>query len=241
MGDPQAVISVSNLVVRKQGQLILDHLSFSIPAGQVTGLIGPSGSGKTTLLRAIVGSQSITSGQVQVLGQTAGSSGLRGRIGYMTQSPALYRDLTVEQNVRYFAAALGLSRTAISQSLEAVALTKQGKQLTVTLSGGEQARVSLAIALLGEPELLVLDEPTVGLDPVLREQLWELFRGLAGQGRSLLVSSHVMDEAARCERLLLLREGKLLADTTPQRFLKATGTRDLAAAFVAAVQRETST
>ena len=232
-----SAVEVHDLTVVRGGRLALDRLSLDVRAGSVTGLIGPSGGGKTTLIRAIAGIQLIRSGRIRVLGQPAGSSRLRGRFGYATQSMAVYPDLTVEQNLRYFAAIAGADQRAIDDVLDQVELTERRGSLTGNLSGGQRARVSLAAALLGAPELLLLDEPTVGLDPVLRQQLWQLFARLADTGVTLLVSSHVMDEAARCERVLLLRNGRLVADDTPDGLRRHTGEHDLERAFLALAER----
>jgi ABC-2 type transport system ATP-binding protein len=175
---------------------------------------------------------------VRVLGQPAGTPALRRRVAYVTQTPSVYADLTVQENLRYFAAVLGAPPERIGRALAAVDLTDAGRQLTGTLSGGQRSRVSLAAALLGEPELLVLDEPTVGLDPVLRRDLWTLFHRLADDGATLLVSSHVMDEAARCDRLLLMREGRLVADTSPQELRERTGEQEMESAFLRLVESE---
>ena len=198
----------------------------------MTGLLGPSGSGKTTLIRAIVGVQIVESGTVTVLGEPAGSPSLRPRIGYVTQAPSVYGDLTVRENLRYFADVLGAPRAKVDEALATVDLEEAAGQVTSSLSGGQRARVSLATALLGDPDLLVLDEPTVGLDPVLRHDLWQTFAGLAASGKTLLVSSHVMDEAARCDDLLLLRDGRLLAALTPEELRTRTGEHDLETAFL---------
>ncbi len=210
----------------------LEAVSFAIVPGQITGLIGPSGSGKTTLMRAIVGAQLLTSGTLTVLGLPAGSKQLRTQIGYVTQAPAVYDDLTAQQNLQYFANILGLPRVAAAEALAAVDLSRHASQLVGSMSGGERARVSLAIALLGSPQLLVLDEPTVGLDPVLRQRLWDLFRQLAAEGRTLLISSHVMDEAEQCPELLLLREGKVLHHSSKAELLRSTGTKTVEQAFL---------
>lgn len=212
---------------------MLHGLEFSLVAGQITGLLGPSGSGKTTLLRALVGVQSGVSGTVRVLGRPAGSAELRRRVGYVTQAPAVYTDLSVQENLAYFAAVLGIGAAQVDTVLSQVGLAGHRRQLVQTLSGGERARVSLASALLSTPELLVLDEPTVGLDPVLRRDLWALFGELAADGATLLVSSHVMDEAVRCDRLLLLRDGRLVADDSPADLLARTGATDVEGAFLA--------
>ncbi len=226
-------IRAKKLTVQRDVAKALDNVSFAITPGKITGLIGPSGSGKTTLMRAIVGAQQITSGQLSVLGQPAGSKVLRRQIGYVTQSPAVYDDLTATQNLVYFAAMLGLPKAEAGQALQAVDLQKHSKQLVGSMSGGERARVSLAVAMLGNPALLVLDEPTVGLDPVLRQHLWQLFAQLASQGKTLLVSSHVMDEAEQCPELLLLRNGKVLQHGSKAALLETTKTKTVQDAFLA--------
>lgn len=236
MNTSTDAIVASQLRVTKNKKAILQDVSFSIKKGMITGLIGPSGSGKTTLMRAIVGVQRPSSGELQVLGEPAGSASLRSRIGYVTQSPSVYGDLTVEQNLRYFATVAEASRSDVDAVIKTVQLEAQRKQVVETLSGGQRARVSLAVALLGDPELLVLDEPTVGLDPVLREELWGLFAELARNGKTLLISSHVMDEAERCEQLLLMRDGVLIWQDTRTALLKKTKTDSVGAAFIEAVK-----
>jgi ABC-2 type transport system ATP-binding protein len=230
-------VEIERLRVVRGGRVVLPELSVRIPAGQVVGLLGPSGSGKSTLIRAVVGVQLVESGGVRVLGEPAGSPALRRRVGYVTQAPSVYDDLSVRANVRYFADILGMPPATVDEAVAAVDLTSHADTEVGRLSGGQRSRVSLACALVGDPDLLVLDEPTVGLDPVLRRDLWELFRSLAAQGRSLLVSSHVMDEAVRCDRLLLLREGEVLADATLPDLLEATGTQDAESAFLALIDR----
>ena len=228
-------VEVRDLVVERGGRPVLRTLSFDVRAGQVTGLLGPSGCGKTTLMRAVVGVQRLTSGSVEVDGVPAGSASLRSRIGYVTQAPSVYDDLTVRENLRFFARILGVGDDRVATCLAAVALEDHADRVVSRLSGGQRSRVSLAVALLGEPELLVLDEPTVGLDPVLRVELWQTFHALAAAGAAVLVSSHVMDEASRCDRLLMLREGRLIADDTPDGLLRATGTDEIEQAFLAIV------
>ena len=225
-------VEVSGLVVVRGGHEVLHGLDFGLSAGQVTGLLGPSGCGKTTLMRALVGVQSGISGTVTVLGEPAGSASLRSRVGYVTQAPAVYSDLTVGENLSYFASVMGVDRGRVGAVLEQVSLADRSGQLVRTLSGGQVARVSLATALLATPELLVLDEPTVGLDPVLRRDLWAVFHSLADAGATLLVSSHVMDEAVRCDRLLLMREGRFVADDSPDGLLRRTGAKDVEGAFL---------
>jgi len=226
-------VEVRGLVVERGGRQVLRGVDFSLTPNLITGLLGPSGCGKTTLMRALVGVQSRVTGEVTVLGQQAGTRGLRRRVGYVTQAPAVYSDLSVTENLRYFAAVAGAPQRRVGEVLGEVALERHADQLVQHLSGGEQARVSLATALLTVPELLVLDEPTVGLDPVLRRDLWALFRRLADAGTTVLVSSHVMDEAVRCDRLLLLRDGRLVADEAPSHLLRRTGASDIEHAFLA--------
>jgi ABC-2 type transport system ATP-binding protein len=229
-------IEVTDLVIERGKKPVLHGISTTISRGVVTGLLGPSGSGKTTLMRAIVGVQVVKSGRVTVLGQPAGSPALRHTIGYLTQSPSVYPDLTVRENVRYFGSLYGLGADRADETIRDVGLADQAGQLVGTLSGGQHSRASLACALVSKPEVLVLDEPTVGQDPVLRDELWKRFRQLADDGATLLVSSHVMDEANRCDRLLLIRDGEIIADDTPAAVKAAAGTDDLDLAFLTLVR-----
>ena len=238
MNYESPAVVVDDLHVFRGSHEVLPGISLSVPRGQVVGLLGPSGGGKTTLLRSIVGVQILAGGTVSVLGEPAGSPGLRSRVGYVTQDPSVYSDLTVRQNIAYFAVLVGAPRDAVERTIEAVDLTSDADSRVDRLSGGQRSRVSLGAALVGAPELLVLDEPTVGLDPVLRRDLWALFHRLADDGTTLLVSSHVMDEATRCDRLLLLREGHLLADDTPDGLLARTGAPDAERAFLALIENE---
>ena len=228
------VVQIRGLTVVRD-RPVLDGLDLTIGSG-VTGLLGPSGCGKSTLLRAIVGVQQVTSGEVQVLGEPAGSAPLRSRIGYVTQAASVYDDLTVTENLQFFARVLGCPDADVDKAIEAVDLGSHAGASVGRLSGGQLSRVSLAVALLGRPDLLVLDEPTVGLDPVLRRDLWELFHQIADQGATVLVSSHVMDEAERCDRLLLMREGRIIADDTPDAIKAAAGADDVETAFLALVE-----
>lgn len=237
MNDDIGIVA-ENVVVKKGKNTILNDLSFQIKQGAITGLIGPSGSGKTTLIRSIVGVQKIYDGSLKVIGVPAGSPELRQQIGYVTQSPAVYPDLTVFQNLQYFATLVRVGKSDTERVMNEVQLEPQRNQLTSSLSGGQKARVSLAVALLGDPKLLVLDEPTVGLDPVLRENLWDMFSKLAAEGKTILVSSHVMDEADRCDELLLMRDGLVLWSDTRKKLLEQTNTRSVGEAFVDIIKRE---
>ena len=228
-------VEVDRLHVVRGGRDALDRITLEVARGTVTGLLGPSGSGKSTLMRAIVGTQIVASGTVTVLGEAAGSAGLRRRVAYTTQSPAVYDDLTVAENVRYFARLVGASQPSATETIELVGLADEAGRVVRRLSGGQRSRVSLATALIGRPELLVLDEPTVGLDPLLRRDLWATFGQLAADGATLLVSSHVMDEAERCDDLVLMRDGRLLARGTPPEILKRTGATRMDDAFLSLV------
>jgi ABC-2 type transport system ATP-binding protein len=230
-------IVVSDLHVRRVGTPVLRGISLTVPRGRIVGLLGPSGCGKTTLMRSIVGVQVVDSGTIEVLGLPAGSPPLRKRVSYVTQQASVYDDLTVRQNLAYFRRVLGVPASDIDSVIERTDLGSVAGRLAGSLSGGQRGRVSLAAALLGTPEVLVLDEPTVGLDPVLRVELWELFHRLAESGATLLVSSHVMDEAKRCDRLLLMRDGALLADDTVPGVLAATGSDDVESAFLRLIER----
>jgi ABC-2 type transport system ATP-binding protein len=231
MANSSAVV-IEGLRVRRGGTLVLPEVSLELRSGVVTGLLGPSGSGKSTLLRAIVGVQIVEGGSVRVLGLPAGSPEVRGRVGYVTQAPSVYADLSVRENLRYFARILGAPDTRIDETIDAVDLRPQADQVVSTLSGGETSRVSLAAALLGRPEILVLDEPTVGLDPVLRRDLWKMFHRLAEEGTTLLVSTHVMDEAERTDDLIMMREGRIVAMAPPEDLLDQTGATNLEDAFL---------
>jgi ABC-2 type transport system ATP-binding protein len=230
------VVEVRELVVARGGREVLHGVSLELEAGRVTGLLGPSGSGKTTLMRAIVGVQIVASGSVLVLGRPAGEPELRRRVAYVTQAPSVYGDLTVRENLEYFARVLGVPRRRVADAIATVALDAHAGRVVRTLSGGERSRVSLATALLERPDVLVLDEPTVGLDPVLRRDLWLTFHELAAGGATLLVSSHVMDEARRCHDLVLVRDGRIVATATPEELRARTGADDLEDAFLALLE-----
>lgn len=241
MMNTDAAIVATSLTVARGGREVLHGIDVTIPGASVVGLLGPSGGGKSTFIRAVVGVQIVASGEVRVFGEPAGSPALRRRVGYVTQSPSVYGDLSVRDNVAYFGAIVGASHADVDRAIETVGLTDHAGQAVANLSGGQRSRVSLAAALVGSPDLLVLDEPTVGLDPVLRRDLWDLFHRLAAAGTSLLISSHVMDEATRCDRLLLLRDGRIIADTTPADLLARTGAPDAETAFLALIESAEAT
>jgi ABC-2 type transport system ATP-binding protein len=233
----QPAIAVRDLHVTRGGTEVLEGITVEVPAAAVTGLLGPSGCGKSTLMRAIVGVQVVAGGSIEVLGESAGSPALRTKVGYVTQAPSVYGDLSVRENLVFFRRVLGAAPERVDAVVAAVGLERFADRVVNTLSGGQRARVSLATALLNEPPVLVLDEPTVGLDPVLRRSLWTIFHDLAAGGASLLVSSHVMDEAGNCDRLLLMREGRILAAATPDELRADTGEQDLGEAFLRTIER----
>ncbi|OBC00197.1 ABC transporter ATP-binding protein [Mycobacterium sp. 852002-40037_SCH5390672] len=238
-GNAEPAVRIDHLRVVRGKRPALHDFSVQIGQGSITGLLGPSGCGKTTLIRCIVGTQILSKGTVTVLGQEAGSAELRHRVGYLPQDPTIYNDLRVVDNVRYFAALYGFDAQAADAAIDRVGLTDHRTALCGNLSGGQRTRVSLACALVCQPELLVLDEPTVGLDPVLRADLWEQFTELARAGTTLLVSSHVMDEADHCGDLLLMRDGRLVAHTTPTQLREDTGCTSLEEAFLSIIKRST--
>ncbi len=233
-----AALHLEQVYVRRGRQDVLQGVDLTVSRGSLVGLLGPSGSGKTTLMRTIVGAQAKVRGTVSVLGEPAGSARLRTRIGYMTQAPSVYDDLTVKQNLGYFRAIVGAPAGDVARVIDETELTANADRLVDSLSGGERSRVSLAVAMLGSPELLVLDEPTVGLDPVLRVELWDVFRRLVDAGKTIIVSSHVMDEATRCDELILMRDGRVLVHDTLERVLTATGADDAENAFLTLVDKE---
>jgi ABC-2 type transport system ATP-binding protein len=232
------LVEVRGLVVDRGGRRVLHGLDITIGQGSVTGLLGPSGCGKSTLMRSLVGVQQLTSGTVEIDGREAGSAVLRSRIGYVTQAASVYDDLTVRENLTFFSRVLGASSADVERAIGTVDLGTHADQVVGRLSGGQRSRASLAVALLNTPDLLVLDEPTVGLDPVLRRDLWALFHQLADAGAAVFVSSHVMDEADRCDRLLLMREGRIIADDTPDHIREKTQTDDIESAFLALVEEQ---
>lgn len=231
-------IRIDGLRVVRGGRVVIDGLNLEIPGGLVTGLLGPSGCGKSTLMRAIVGVQKVARGDVEIVGIPAGNPALRSRVAYVTQAPSIYGDLTVEENLKYFARVLKVGAERVGPAVHTVGLHGFERVLASRLSGGQVSRLSLATALLGTPDLLVLDEPTVGLDPVIRNELWTVFGALAAEGKTLLVSSHVMDEAERCDRLILMRDGQVIAHDTPAAILERTHRASVEDAFLALITKE---
>jgi len=232
-----SAISITDLTVIREGTTILHEFDLEVQAGKILGLLGPSGSGKTTIMRSVVGLQRLTGGSIKILGRPAGDKSLRTRISYSTQDASIYRDLTCIENIDYFAALQGHASSSTDEILELVDLGKNGKQLAATLSGGERARLALATALVGAPEILVLDEPTVGLDPLLRRVLWSLFHRFTNEGKTLLVSSHMMEEADHCDELVLLRDGAILSKGSPSELRNEAGLENMDAVFISLVEK----
>jgi ABC-2 type transport system ATP-binding protein len=232
-----SAISITDLTVIREGTTILHEFDLEVQAGKILGLLGPSGSGKTTIMRSVVGLQRLTGGSIKILGRPAGDKSLRTRISYSTQDASIYRDLTCIENIDYFAALQGHASSSTDEILELVDLGKNGKQLAATLSGGERARLALATALVGAPEILVLDEPTVGLDPLLRRDLWSLFHRFTNEGKTLLVSSHMMEEADHCDELVLLRDGAILSKGSPSELRNEAGLENMDAVFISLVEK----
>jgi ABC-2 type transport system ATP-binding protein len=230
-------VDIDNVVKSFGALRALDGVTLRIRQGEIYGLLGPNGSGKTTLIRAIVGLVAPESGSVTVLGHRMPNLDILGSVGYMTQQAALYADLSVEENLRFFAAISGADGN-VTEALKTVDLEPRRKSVVATLSGGMRQRCSLACALVHHPRLLLLDEPTVGVDPQLRVQFWDHFRDMAAAGTTIVVSSHVMDEAERCQRLGLIRFGKLLGEGTPNEVRAAAGTNSLEEAFLKLSGRE---
>ena len=231
MATDTYAVEVEGVAKRFGKQPALDGISLSIRRGEVYGLLGPNGAGKTTLIRSLVGLVAPEQGTVTVLGRRMPELAVLARVGYMTQLAALYPDLSAEENVRFFGAIHG-RENGVREALEFVELWDRRKSVVSTLSGSMRTRCSLACALVHKPDLLLLDEPTVGVDPQLRVQLWDGFRKMAAGGTAIVVSSHVMDEAERCDRLGLIRFGKLLAEGTVAEIKAKAGVDRLEDAFL---------
>lgn len=227
-----AAIAIDGLRATYGDQVVLRDISLAIPPGCVYGFVGPSGSGKTTLMRAILGLKRTAGGSITVLGQPAGTPALRSRIGYMPQNAAIYPDLTGRENLEFFGAIYGVPRGRVAETLDLVELGDIAGRPVATYSGGQRQRVALAAALLPRPHLLILDEPTIGLDPRLRYRLWGQFEAWASEGTTLVVSTHVMDEAAHTDQLAFIVDGQLVANGTPASLLDLTGAPDLEAAVL---------
>jgi ABC-2 type transport system ATP-binding protein len=233
----ESSVTLKDLSVTLGGRVkALQNVTVAFPTGKTIGVIGPSGAGKTTLIRCIVGRQRTNAGEIRVFNLPAGSPALRRQLTYMTQELSVYSDLTVYENLKYFAVMSGQPKkhikSLVNDLLKQVDLTDKAGVLVSNLSGGQKQRASLAVALIGSPKLMVLDEPTVGLDPVLREKLWDLFARLAKQGITLIISSHSMDEANRCDDLVLIRDGILIAHDSPGQLRSQTGTKSIEDAFL---------
>ena len=233
LDDPAATIRAADLVKAFGPTRAVDGISFELTGGHIYGLLGPNGSGKTTLIRLLLGLARATSGRAEILGTPMPSRPLLARIGYMTQADGVYPALTVAENARFFAAAYGVrDAAAVTDALTVVDLADRADSITGTLSGGQRRRLSLACALVHRPPVLFLDEPTVGVDPLLRVQFWTHFRSLTDAGATIVVSSHVMDEADRCDELLFLRSGRVIARGTGDQLRERARTSDLEAAFL---------
>jgi len=215
---------------------VLKDIDLEVPYGQIFGMLGPSGCGKTTLVKIAAGILTATSGEAFVLGRAMPNLGLMSKIGYMAQSDALYSSLTAVENLRFFGAMYGMKKAELAQRVEEVlalvGLSADLHKPVEAFSGGMKRRLSLAIAILHRPPVLVLDEPTVGIDPLLRRQIWEELNKLAAGGVTILVTTHVMDEAEKCHRLAMMREGRLIARGTARELKEQVGVSSLEEAFI---------
>jgi ABC-2 type transport system ATP-binding protein len=238
-GSP--AVETRDLVKKFGAFTAVDHLHLRIAEGETYGLLGPNGSGKTTTIKILCGLLRATSGEAFVLGSKAGDASVTSRIGYMPQETALYLDLTVHENLRFFGEIFGMGREAIASQEETllrfVGLQDWRGTLVANLSGGMKHRLSLACSLLHDPELLFLDEPTVGVDPELRASFWDYFTALQRKGVTVVITTHYIEEAHHCSRIGLLREGQLIAEGVPDEIMRSAGTESLEDAFLALARR----
>ncbi|MCZ2257672.1 ABC transporter ATP-binding protein [Sporosarcina sp. G11-34] len=236
MQEVKECVSIRHVSKSFGKQQVLEDINLEIIEGEIFGLLGPSGAGKTTLVKQLAGLDTPTSGENYVFQEKMPSLQLINRIGYMAQADGLYEDLSAKENMDFFSALYGLKgkkqADRIKEVMELVKLSNDVKKLVKNYSGGMKRRLSLAIALLHEPELIILDEPTVGIDPVLRKSIWEAFDDLKKQGKTLIVTTHVMDEAGKCDRLGLMRDGRLIAVGTPNELKERTNTGTIEEAFL---------
>lgn len=234
--DEESAVQIEGLEVQYGHQIVLPKLDLVIPKGQIIGLLGPSGCGKTTLVKSIIGINKYKSGSIYVFGKQIPSFDAMSAIGYMSQNDALYDDLSAIDNLLFFGKIYGIHGKAANirakELLDFVDLSNDSKKAVRYYSGGMRRRLSLAIALINRPNLLILDEPTVGIDPVLRRKFWDEFELLKSEGCTILATTHVMDEASRCDRIILLREGKIIANGTPGELLIETNTNNIEDAFL---------
>lgn len=231
-----ASVEVEDVTKRFRDTEVLHGVTLRVRRGEIVGLVGPSGCGKTTLVDMIMGLSTPSSGNVLLEGEPAPFPSARRTLGCMPQDTALYEDITAAENIAFFGALYGLKRGQLKErSRQALALARldaTGNKLVRSFSGGMKRRLSLAIALLCKPEILVMDEPTVGLDPLHRCELWKGFHGLADNGSALLITTHMMDEARRCDRVAMMREGRLICCAEPETIIRETGCADLEGAFI---------
>lgn len=232
----EAVINVKDLKQQFGKKVVLENINLEVQKGEILGLLGPSGSGKTTLIKAVIGMAVPTKGKVLVLGQEMPSLKVVSKIGYMAQSDALYEDLNALENILFFGALYGLKGKAAQERaqevLALVRLSDDAKKPVRNYSGGMKRRLSLAIALFHRPELVILDEPTVGIDPVLRREFWQEFERLRQAGITILITTHVMDEAEHCNRLALIRDGGIIALDSPEELKRKSGQDSIEGAFL---------
>lgn len=236
MNTNQWCIQTENVCRQFDDQEVIHNVSIHVRKSEIFGLLGPSGSGKTTMVKMIAGIDEATSGSIEVLGTRMPKLSMMKRIGYMAQSDAMYSELTARENLEFFGSLFGLRgdklRKRMNEVMDLVDLSPHMKRFVGAFSGGMKRRLSLAIALMHEPEVLILDEPTVGIDPVLRQSIWDEFEKLRRDGTTILVTTHVMDEAEKCDRLGMIRDGQLIAIGTPEELKEKTGSATIESAFL---------